>query len=229
VNMIQGSALRPTSGKPLKDVVPRVIENVSVDIAYEAKQADARFQKLAEKCGAAKMSKKQQKEAKKDRKLDASPKKRGGPPTKPATEILVQNVQQEDSICQIEQTGYRMQLREKKDAKHCNNLKNKGQKKKSRNIREVPEREIDSRKECRLNNSHSQTPRLRSPHQTPSKEAIERSYSITQIRMLENIPNKAGEYLVQYESGEMKVLRTVEMIVSNPFEFAEYLERKHKI
>lgn len=47
--------------------------------------------------------------------------------------------------------------------------------------------------------------------------------------MLENIPNKAGEYLVQYDCGEMKVLRTVELIVSNPFEFAEYLETKHKV
>lgn len=51
-----------------------MIENISVDIAYEAKQADARFQKLAEKCGVAKISKKQQKDAKKDRKLDVTPK-----------------------------------------------------------------------------------------------------------------------------------------------------------
>ena len=123
-----------------------------------------------------------------------------------------------------------MQLREKKVTKQNNNLKNKNQKKKNRNNQDLSEQELDFRKNCHLNNSNSQTPRLRSPNRTPSKEAIERSYNITQIRMLENIPNKAaGEYLVQYESGEMKVLRTVELIVTNPFEFAEYLESKHKI
>jgi hypothetical protein len=75
-----------------RDVAPRVLDNTSVDISYEAKQAEARFQKLAEKCETAKMSKKQQKEAKKGRKLEAPPRKRGATPSKPVTEIFVQNV-----------------------------------------------------------------------------------------------------------------------------------------
>lgn len=77
-----------------------MLDNTSVDIAYEAKQADARFQKLAEKCGVIKISKKQQKEAKKDRKVDAPPKKRRGTPKKPVTELIVQNIQNEDITCQ---------------------------------------------------------------------------------------------------------------------------------
>ncbi len=124
-----------------------------------------------------------------------------------------------------------MQLREKKDVKPTDELiPTRSQKRKNRKNQVPQEQEIDSRKEDRLSNSQSQTPhRTPSKDVTPSKEANENSFNITEIRMLENIPKKSGEYLVQYDSGSMKILRTVELIISNPFEFAEYLERKHKV
>jgi hypothetical protein len=41
---------KPASSKFARYTDPRVIDNTSVDISYEVKQIETRFQKLAEKC-----------------------------------------------------------------------------------------------------------------------------------------------------------------------------------
>lgn len=64
---------------------------------------------------------------------------------------------------------------------------------------------------------------------TYQKTVEESPNTITDIRMLENVANKTGEYLVQYGSGGMKIFKTMELMIANPIKFAEYLERKHKV
>lgn len=47
--------------------------------------------------------------------------------------------------------------------------------------------------------------------------------------MLENACGKIGEYLVEFGSGEIKILKTIDLMVASPLEFSEYLESRHRL
>ncbi len=137
-----------------------------------------------------------------------------------------------------------MNLRERKQLKEKNKppsiTKRRMGKKRKEKIAEESQQKSHSKKNEKLLKAEKSQQEMKmsilnkretyvSVSQAVNKKFSEKNEHIVSIRMLENQPNKLAQYLVQYDSGELKIFKTTELIVSHPIEFAEYLDKKHTV